>query len=358
MAQDPKPDPNVPIHPDTVPVPGEAGSQAIELLDRHRNTVMIVAVVAVLAICASLVLRELNRQKRSEAAQAFSTAAGERSIEKLDAVVTDYEGSASAGNALLTKAEVQLDQDKFEDAKTTLLTFVDKYGNHPRHAQGLYALGNLSQRTGDLEAAADYYDRALAADSAGDMGPLMLIRKGDLALAQADSLRAAGKTEEAEAKVEEALQQYEESITRPEFRSSPYIEIAEQRLDLAKVGDVPVVPAPPEPEPEPEPAPAPAETNPAPAKPAAEKPAEPKAETKPAPAKPAAEKPKAEQPDQPKPAAKPAPEAEAPAKPKAEEKPAAATDAPAEPKPATPAEEPAKDEAPEAAAPAPEPSEN
>lgn len=358
MAQDPKPDPNVPIHPDTVPVPGEAGSQAIELLDRHRNTVMIVAVVAVLAICASLVLRELNRQKRSEAAQAFSTAAGERSIEKLDAVVTDYEGSASAGNALLTKAEVQLDQDKFEDAKTTLLTFVDKYGNHPRHAQGLYALGNLSQRTGDLEAAADYYDRALAADSAGDMGPLMLIRKGDLALAQADSLRAAGKTEEAEAKVEEALQQYEESITRPEFRSSPYIEIAEQRLDLAKVGDVPVVPAPPEPEPEP--APAPAETKPAPAKPAAEKPAEPKAETKPAP-KPAA-KPKAEQSDQPKPAAKPAPEAEAPAKPKAEEKPAdkpaAATDDPAEPEPATPAEEPAKEEAPEAAAPAPEPSEN
>ncbi|MCB1078680.1 MAG: tetratricopeptide repeat protein, partial [Verrucomicrobiae bacterium] len=166
--QNPSPE----IHPDTIPIPGDAGLKAIELLDKHRNFVMLTTVALAVIICGGLVIREMNRQKVSESAQAFSTAAGERSIEKLDAVVSGYAGSIAAGNALLTKAELQLNQEKPEDAKASLLTFVDKYGGHPRYAQGLYALGNLSQNGGDLEKAAEFYDRALKADPAGDLGPL------------------------------------------------------------------------------------------------------------------------------------------------------------------------------------------
>ncbi len=354
MAKNPKNDPSPTIHPDTIPVPGEAGNQAIELLDKHRNVVMTVAAVAVLAICASLVLRELGRQKASEAAQAYSTAAGERSIEKLDAVTAEHAGTVPAGNALLTKADIQLAQEKFEDAKVTLLTFVEKFEDHPRHAQGLYALGNLSHRNGDFENATSFYDRALAASPSGDLGPLILIRKGDIALSQAEGLREEGKKEEAEAKVDEARQHYEDSITRPEFRSSPFIAMAESRLALAEVGDVPVVPAPPKPEPTPEPekAPAaPAPTDDAPA-PKADAPA-PKADA-PAP-KADAPAPKADAPapraDAPAPKADaPAPEADAPA-PKADA-PAPKADAPA-PKADAPAPE-ADAPAPKADAPAPE----
>ncbi|MCB1230768.1 MAG: tetratricopeptide repeat protein [Verrucomicrobiae bacterium] len=351
MAKNDKPDPNVTIQPDTIPVPGEAGNQAIELLDKHRNTVMLVAVVAVLAICGTLVVRELNRQKLSEASQAFSEAAGERSIEKLDTVVADFAGSIPAGNALLTKAEIQLDREKYEDAKVTLLTFVDKYSKHPRHAQGLYALGNLSHVTGDYDTARDYYDRALADDPSGDIGPLILIREGDIALAQAEDLRKAGKKDEAEAKVQEARQSYEESITRPEFRSNPFIDMAEDRLALADVGDVPVVPAPPEPKPEPapeKPAAAPAPATPPKAKVDGAAPA----------TKPAAGTGK----PQPKPTATPgekkATPPATPAKPAAP-KPADSTPPPPKPKPAadTPAPNDSKPDTKKAPAPAPAPAE-
>ncbi|MCB1063539.1 MAG: tetratricopeptide repeat protein [Verrucomicrobiae bacterium] len=330
MAKLPKNDPTPTIHPDTIPVPGEAGHQAIELLDKHRNVVMTVAAVAVIAICGTLVMRELNRQKLSEQAQAYSTAAGDRSIEELDKVIADHPGSVAAGNALLTKADIELTQEKFEDAKVTLLTFVEKNDEHPRYAQGLYALGNLSHRNGDFESAVGFYDRALAAAPGGDIGPLILIRKGDIALAEADALRSEKKAEEADAKLDEAKQFYEDSITRPEFRSSPFIEMAEQRLSLADVGDVPVVPAPPKPEPTPEP-----KATPAP----------PASGDKPAANKPAAAAPTApaESPAKPKPAATPKPEApkETPAAPKpAAEKPAAAP-APAPEKKAPVAETPA-----------------
>lgn len=339
--QNPSPE----IHPDTIPVPGEAGLKAIELLDKHRNFVMIGTVGIALVICGALVMRELGRQKRSEAAQAFSAAAGERSIEKLDAVVSTYPGSIPAGNALLSKAEIQLNQEKSEDAKATFQTFVDSYKDHPRLAQGLYALGNLHHVAGDLDQAASFYDQAAKADPNTDLGPLLEIRQGDIALARADALRKEGKAEEADAKVAEAKKRYEDSITRPAFRASPFIEIAEARLALADVGDVPVVPAPPKPEPKPAtPAPATPAT-PAPATPATPAPGTP---ATPAPAKPA-DTPKAATPAPATPAT-PAPSAPAtPAPAKPAEAPKAEAPAPAAPAPANPAEAP---KAPAPAAPA------
>lgn len=257
MAETPKQDPTTPtIHPDTIPVPGAAGQQAIDMLDRHRNLVIAVVAFSVVGVLGTVVLKELKRQKISEASQAFSTAADERSIEKLDAVAADYPDSIAAGNAMITKAEIQLAEQKFEDARISFLTFVEKYPKHPRQAQGIYALGNLSHESGDLEKALEFYDRALSEGATADLGPLLLIRKGDIALAQAESLRQAGKEAEAEEKINAAKQSYEESITRPEFRASPFIEMAETRLALADIGDVPVVPAPPEPEPETAPEPA------------------------------------------------------------------------------------------------------
>ena len=252
MAEKPKQDPTPAIQPDSVLVPGDAGNQAIDMLDRHKNLVIIVVAATAVAIIGGLIISELKKQASSEAAQAFSSAAKERSTEDLDAVVSEHPDTLAAGNAVLTKADLLQSQQKFEDAKIAFMTFVEKFPDHPRHPQGLYALGNLSHSNGDFEGAIEFYDRAMEAAPDGDLGPLLLIRKGDIALSQAESLREAGKTEEADAQVDAAKQLYEESITRPEFRASPFISLAESRLDLADIGQVPVVPAPPEPEPEPE----------------------------------------------------------------------------------------------------------
>lgn len=242
-----------PDHPDAKPEPGDIGLQAIATLDKHKKTVIIGTLAAALAICVGLVARQIGDQKRTVAAEAYSQAASERSIEKLDAVVSDHPGSAAAGNALLTKSEIQLSMEKTEDAKISLLTFVDKFKKHPRYVQGLFALGNLHQNSGDPTQAADFYTQALAAGPDSDIAPLIVIRQGDLALEDADRLLKEGKTEEAKTRKDEARTYYEDSVRRINFRANRFIPMAEEKINLLALGDVPVVPAPPPPPPAPEP---------------------------------------------------------------------------------------------------------
>lgn len=334
---------------------GEGASTAIAMLEKHKNIVMLTALLAALAICGTLVMRELSKQRQIEAGEAFSEAAAEHSPEKLDAVVTNYPGSVAAGNALLTKADLQLKMDKDEDAKSTLLTFLKDFPKHPGHIQCLYALGNIAQDAANHAEANEYYDRALMQDPGGHLALLIHIRKGDLLLAEADALLAEGKKEESEQKKSEARSQYEAFIKEPQLRSNPFINVAEQRIQFLALGNPPVVPAPPKPEPKKE---EPAKTPATPAKPAEPAkasppqpapttPAAPKPDTNsPAPAKPAAAGMEAKPPAAPKPEpvlpAPPKAETKEPAKPAAPEPAPPAPPKPAESKPATPEAQPAK----------------
>ncbi|MCB1235284.1 MAG: tetratricopeptide repeat protein [Verrucomicrobiae bacterium] len=313
------PAPPAPADDEEHPEPGVAGSDAIATLEKHKGLVLAVTLAIALAVCLLLVFKELGRQKNAEAGAAFTAAAAERSIEKLDAVVADFSGTVAAGNALLTKAEIQADGGNTEDAKATFTAFVNDFPDHPLHDQGLYALGNLHQSAGDNAKAAEFYDRLLGESPDSEVGPLVTIRKGDIALAEADALLAEGKSGEAEERKKEAERLYNESITKREFRMSPFYDLANARLELLVVGRPPVVPPPPKPEPKPEPKPKP-ETGAAAPTPGAgdkpkapAKPAAPKTQTPSAPAKPVSTEPA------PKPAAAPTtpPSADKPKKPAA-----------------------------------------
>ncbi len=231
----------------------EAGS-VVDALDRNRNQILFLIAGSAVIICAVLVLGQVRKQKHLDAAQAYSTALGKGEIAGLDAVVVDFEGSIAAGNALLSKAEIQIDQGKPKDAQTTLETFVADYENHPRHVQGIFALGNLFHIAGDTEQARSYYQRAIDEQPDGEITPLARIRLGDLAL-------EAGETKVAD-------QLYQEAYTL--HPGTPFFDYAEQKIALLAIGDPPVVerPEPPKPEPKAE----------------AEKPTEAGPDTKPAPA--------------------------------------------------------------------------
>jgi TolA-binding protein len=340
-------EPEIPAdHPDAKPEPGKAGLQAIDTIEKHQTKVIVGTLAAALLICGGLVIREYSAHKRTVAAEAYTQAASARSIEQLDTVVAKYSGSIAAGNALLSKAEIQLSQEKTEDARITLLAFTDKYRKHPRYAQGLFAIGNIQHNAGNAAEAADYYDRALAATPDADIAPLVLIRKGDLIMAEADKLLAEGNKEEAEAKKNEARTLYEDSGRR--YPANPFVPLAAEKIDILAIGVVPVVdPPPPAPEPAPVPEPkvvpdkpivpgagAPKADAPKPVAPKADapKPVAPKADApKPVAPKATAPKPVAPKADAPKPVA---PKADAP-KPVAPKADAPKADAP-KPKPPVP----------------------
>lgn len=240
-----------PAHPESTPVPvaetTEELSDVISQLETHKKTVLLAIVGAAAIVSIGVIYRGLSDEKHQAAAQAFSQAAVSRNIEELDQVIAEYPGSVAAGNALLTKAELEITSRKSEDAQVTLLTFVEKYKKHPRHSQGLFAYGNLYQVGGDAEKASEYYDRVLKEYPDSELAPFAIIRQGDILL-------AAGKTDEARLKYESIMSSY---------RGTMFFKRIEEKLELLKVEKLPVVPEPKKPEPK-KPEPKKEEAKPAP----------------------------------------------------------------------------------------------
>lgn len=259
----------------------------IDALDRNRNKILLAIGTAAVVFCGILVSSQIQKQKHLEAAAAFTSAAIKGEVAALDAVVVDFPGSIAAGNALLTKAELQNDQGKSEDARKTLETFIADFSKHPRHAQGVFALANLFHLAGDRDQAKANYEKVIAEQPDGELTPLARIRLGDLALEAGDA--------------KAADQRYQESFTL--HPGNPFVDYANEKIALLKVGnptevEKPAPPAPPAPPAETKPESKPAEAKPAP--PALSAPAAAPKSAQPAPA------PKAETPA-------PAPKTEAPA---------------------------------------------
>ncbi len=209
----------------------------VDTLDRNRGIILIGIAVLAVAVCVVLVLKQVNKQKHLEAGSAYSAAAASKEIPALDGVVVEFPGSIAAGNALLTKAEVQIDQGKSADALATLETFVADFGSHPRYSQGLFAIGNLHHVSGAADKAKEFYDKTIAEQADGELTPLSRIRLGDLSLAAGD------------AKVAE--QHYEDSYTL--HPGTPFFQMAQEKIQRLKVGNPPVVDAPKPSEPKPDP---------------------------------------------------------------------------------------------------------
>ena len=226
-----------PEHPASAPVPQaettEEIADVISHLESNKKHVIIVILVGAIALSAFLVSREIATEKHLAAAEAYSQAASSRKVEDLDKVIADYPNSIAAGDAMLTKAELAITSGKSEDARITLLAFIEKHKDHPRHSQGLFAFGNLYQVAGENEKAASYYDRVLKEDPDSELAPFAMIRQGDLLLA--------------DGKAEEARQKYESIMST--YRGNKFINRIEEKLELLNVEELPVVPEPKKPEP-------------------------------------------------------------------------------------------------------------
>ncbi len=253
---------------------------AVSSLEKNRKTLLICALLAVVAIGAFIVYTQIQEQQRKEAAAAFSAAVSTGEIEKLDQVAVDFPGTVPAGNAILSKAEILLNRNKADDAAKTVETFLSNHPEHSQVGQAHFILASIAQKSGELTEAAERYQLVLEQDATEAYHPLSLIRLGDLAAAGGDP--------------QKAKENYNQSIQQ--YPGNQFISLAENRMRLLDIDTPPVVEKP-------TPPPAPAEEK-SPAPTAGEKKAAPKPQAKADP-KPAA-KPRVD----PKPAAKPKPQPE------------------------------------------------
>ncbi len=228
-----------PEHPASTAVPvaetTEEISDVISQLETHKKTVIVAILGTTIILSAVIIFRGLTSEKHLAAAEAYSQAASSRTVENLDQVIADYPQSVAAGNALLTKAELQLTSGKSEDARIALLAFIEKYNSHPRYSQGLFAMGNLYQVADDNDNAAKYYAQILKEDPKSDLAPFAMIRQGDLLL-------AAGKKDEARQKYESIM---------PAYRGTSFFLKIEEKIKLLEVEKLPLVKEPKKPTPAP-----------------------------------------------------------------------------------------------------------
>lgn len=149
-------------------------SKIEQFIENNRVAIVGGIVLAVVLTVVGVIMIGMNENDRIERAQAYSAA---ESIEELDEVIAQYDGTIEAGNALLRKAGFLEDDDKGNEARTTLLTFLDSYPKHPRRDQANIILARMAVDEDNADEARRYFARV--ADES-DLKPLAMLSLGDL----------------------------------------------------------------------------------------------------------------------------------------------------------------------------------
>lgn len=176
------PVPSAAPSPAAVPVPPSA-SKLEAFLDRHFRTVVILCLGLIAVSAIAGVLRYRAHAAAEEAAQAATAA---KTVDDCDVVIQKYKGTTAAGNALLTKAKLQWEQNTKDKAVATLREFVAGYTSHPFYIQGLLSLATRLESLGANEAkeAQTIYEKIVNENKTSEIAGLAQLRIADMLWAQ------------------------------------------------------------------------------------------------------------------------------------------------------------------------------
>lgn len=194
-------------------VESDVPSGAEAFLEKNKRTLILAICLVLLGSAAFIILNNVSKEKEREAANAFTLA---ETAEQFRQVSIDYQGTVAGGNALLMKADRETKEQNSKEATATLTEFVAAYQDHPRYAQGLFALAAQAQSNGDNDDAKRRFQEIVDSKSQSELAPLALMRLGDLAVA--------GKN------YEEARSIY--NSVMPRFPANPFIQKITQKLSL------------------------------------------------------------------------------------------------------------------------------
>ena len=132
---------------------GEADA-AIAALAANQKKAIIAVVLAVLLVVTYVIYGQVKEANHIAAAQAYTSAAEAGSIDSLNLVISTYGGTVAAGNALLSKAELEQTNEQLQQAAQA----ADKDGivQHSKAAATLQK--QIEVRFADLERVTDAHD--------------------------------------------------------------------------------------------------------------------------------------------------------------------------------------------------------
>ena len=174
--------------------------------DRHKKEVFAVLIVALLAVTAWGGYRLYSERRDAAAANSLTSAKTAADFQK---VIAQYPGTAASGAAYLFLAEEQRKEKKFNEANTTLQSFVDKYPQHQLKGTARMAMAANLESLGKSDEALAAYQRLAADDPQGFTAPVALITAVRL-------LKEKNQNEEAQRVCETILTKYRESLVAGE----------------------------------------------------------------------------------------------------------------------------------------------
>jgi TolA-binding protein len=188
--------------PTTTTPPADTGFDPLVFWIQHKGKILLFTGLFVVAL-AAYGISEYVRMKRTAAAEAqFANA---KTVEDFRKVITDYNGTAPAGNAYLLLAEKLRAEGKIDESSKELHTFIDKYPEHPLLSGAWTSLAANLEAQGKVDEALATYQKISTSFANSFSAPLAL-------LAQARLLVQKGKPDDARRIYEQVIAQYQDNL--------------------------------------------------------------------------------------------------------------------------------------------------
>jgi tetratricopeptide (TPR) repeat protein len=181
-------------------------SKLERFLEDNAKGLLIALAGIFLAVCAFFVIQFLRSRAESEAARAFTSA---DTVEALRNAAENHSGKIAAGSALLELADRLWKEDKKDESRETLETFLASYQNHPRRHAAYLALAIQDQAGDNFDKADENLSKAMGSDVPADIDQLARIRLAGLLVARAIHAKQSGDTEATARFVKEADASYD-----------------------------------------------------------------------------------------------------------------------------------------------------
>ncbi|MFN0129163.1 MAG: tetratricopeptide repeat protein [Verrucomicrobiales bacterium] len=186
---DSKPQPTLPITPDTAPEARFEWTQSPfeSFLEQHFKKMLIVLLAIATAVGAWLVIRQQRERAVIEQAEAFT---GSETLDDYKKVIANHPGTVAAGSAQLMIANLLAQNNDLPGALDELKKFTSNFPQHPMVEHAAFRIAALTAEKDGSEAGVREYETFINRFPNSPLRPLAQMRK-------ADALVNLGKTDDA-----------------------------------------------------------------------------------------------------------------------------------------------------------------
>lgn len=179
-----------------------AGFDPLVFWVQHRQKVTLFAGLFFAAALIYFASEFMRTRKLDAAGRALAEAKEEAALRK---VISDYAGTAAAGDAHLLLAEKLRKAGKADEAVTTLRALIDKYPDYPLISGAWTSLAATLESQGKQDEALSTYQKVSTSFTTSFSAPIAL-------LGQARIFKEKGKVDDARRLFDQVINQYPESM--------------------------------------------------------------------------------------------------------------------------------------------------